>query len=140
MAQTKKKRSTKHRGNAAGGVESRGRTGRKLTAEERGANAKARGGNGVVGNKVGASAWLVFHATGSPTWTGAAQRSLIAVVIFVAVLVLLFKQEASQVIPLSAVLLLAYIPMSYYTDAYLYKRRRAKKDAPKKDAPKKDAS
>ena len=44
MAQTKKKRSTKHRGNAAGGVESRGRTGRKLTAEERGKNAKARGG------------------------------------------------------------------------------------------------
>ena len=35
MAQTKRKRRTKHRGNAAGVVESRGRTGRRPTAEER---------------------------------------------------------------------------------------------------------
>ena len=34
MAQTKRKRRTKHRGNAAGVVESRGRTGRRPTAEE----------------------------------------------------------------------------------------------------------
>jgi hypothetical protein len=32
MAQTKRKRRTKHRGNAAGTIESRGRTGRKPTA------------------------------------------------------------------------------------------------------------
>ena len=35
MAQTKRKRQTKHRGNAAGVVESRGRTGRKPTAAEK---------------------------------------------------------------------------------------------------------
>ena len=35
MAQTKKKRSTKHRGNAAGVVETRGRTGRKPTDAEK---------------------------------------------------------------------------------------------------------
>ena len=34
MAQTKRKRRTKHRGNAAGSIEARGRTGRKPTAEE----------------------------------------------------------------------------------------------------------
>ena len=34
MAQTKRKRRTKHRGNAAGTIEARGRTGRKPTAEE----------------------------------------------------------------------------------------------------------
>src|SRR5918912_2504217 len=34
MAQTKRKRRTKHRGNAAGAIEARGRTGRKPTAEE----------------------------------------------------------------------------------------------------------
>ena len=120
MAQTKKKRSTKHRGNAAGGVESRGRTGRKLTADERGKNAKARGGTPAKTDR--------FDRP--PTWTGAAQRSLIAVMIFVAVLVLLFKQDAKQAIALSSVLLVVYIPMSYYTDAYLYKRRKAKQDAP----------
>ena len=124
MAQTKKKRSTKHRGNAAGGVESRGRTGRKLTADERGKNAKARGGTPQKTDR--------FDRP--PTWTGAAQRSLIAVMIFVAVLVLLFKQDAKQAIALSSVLLVVYIPMSYYTDAYLYKRRKAKQNAPKKGA------
>ena len=41
MAQTKKKRSTKHRGNAAGVVEARGRTGRKLTEDEKRKNAAA---------------------------------------------------------------------------------------------------
>ena len=35
MAQTRRKRRTKHRGNAAGVVESRGRTGRKPTAAEK---------------------------------------------------------------------------------------------------------
>ena len=35
MAQTKRKRQTKHRGNAAGVIESRGRTGRKPTKAER---------------------------------------------------------------------------------------------------------
>jgi hypothetical protein len=35
MAQTKRKRRTKHRGNAAGTVEVRGRTGRPPTPEER---------------------------------------------------------------------------------------------------------
>ena len=34
MAQTKRKRRTKHRGNAAGTIEARGRTGRKPTADE----------------------------------------------------------------------------------------------------------
>ncbi|MDX6722075.1 MAG: hypothetical protein QOD73_479, partial [Solirubrobacteraceae bacterium] len=34
MAQTKRKRRSKHRGNAAGTIEARGRTGRKATAEE----------------------------------------------------------------------------------------------------------
>ncbi len=116
MAQTKKKRSTKHRGNAAGGVEARGRTGRKLTDAEKGQNAKARGERPAKGDR--------FDRP--PTWTGAVQRSLIAVVIFVAVLVLLFKQDPAPAVGLASVLLLVYIPMSYYTDQFLYRRRQAK--------------
>ena len=34
MAQTKRKRRSKHRGNAAGSIEARGRTGRKPTGDE----------------------------------------------------------------------------------------------------------
>src|SRR4051794_18870896 len=43
VAQTKKRRQTKHRGNAAGMVEARGRTGRKPTDGERKLDAKAEG-------------------------------------------------------------------------------------------------
>ena len=40
VAQTRRKRQTKHRGNAAGVVESRGRTGRKPTAGEKSGDAR----------------------------------------------------------------------------------------------------
>jgi len=127
MAQTKKKRSTKHRGNAAGGVEARGRTGRKLTDEEKKQNAAAGGKSASRGDR--------FDRP--PSWRGAAQRSLIAVVIFIAVIVLLFKQNVAPAVALGSVLLIVYIPMSYYTDLWLYRRRQAKKleggGTPKKD-------
>ena len=42
MAQTKRKRRTKHRGNAAGTIEARGRTGRKPTADEQRKSAGAQ--------------------------------------------------------------------------------------------------
>lgn len=130
MAQTKKKRSTKHRGNAAGGVEARGRTGRKLTDEEKKQNAAAGGKNASRGDR--------FDRP--PSWKGAAQRSIIAVVIFIAVIVLLFKQNVAPAIALGSALLIVYIPMSYYTDLWLYRRRQAKKLQGGGGKPKKDAA
>ncbi len=46
--------------------------------------------------------------------------------VFIAILVLLFKQPAQSAISLGAVLLVLYIPLSYYTDQWLYRRRMAK--------------
>ena len=43
MAQAKKKRNSKHRGNAAGVVETRGRTGRPLSEREQSKNKAASG-------------------------------------------------------------------------------------------------
>ncbi|HEY5144893.1 MAG TPA: hypothetical protein VII98_15440 [Solirubrobacteraceae bacterium] len=132
MAQTKKKRRTKHRGNAAGIVETRGRTGRKLTDDERKASTKG-------GAKPGRPT-REDRFNKPPTWRGAINRSLIAVVFFVALLVLLFKQPASQVLSLAAVLLVLYVPLSYYTDLWLYRRRQAKLVKARSEAgkPKKD--
>ncbi len=130
MAQTKKKRSTKHRGNAAGVVEARGRTGRKLTDDEKRKNAAAGGKGGPKGDR--------FDRP--PSWRGAAQRSLIAVMIFIAVIVLLFKQEIAPAVALGAALLIVYIPMSFYTDLWLYRRRQAKKVQGDGGKPKKDAA
>jgi hypothetical protein len=116
MAQTKRKRRTKHRGNAAGSIEVRGRTGRKLTADERKTEAKLT-----------AQQRRDERLSKPPTWAGAAQRAALATVIFVIALLLVFREPVSRVIALSGFILLLYIPMGYYTDLFLYRRRQAKR-------------
>ena len=116
MAQTKRKRQTKHRGNAAGAIETRGRTGRKPTAEER----KSQ-------TKLTAQQRREERLNKPPTWAGAAQRAAFATIIFVVALLLIFREPVSRVIALSGFILLLYIPMGYYTDLFMYRRRQAKK-------------
>ena len=115
MAQTKRKRQTKHRGNAAGFVESRGRTGRKPTAEEK----SGRTADGKLREK------KIPRQDRPPTWLGAFYRAMIAAVLMLFVsLVLTKSSEAAALFP---VVLLIYLPISYYTDMWMYKRRmRAK--------------
>ena len=119
MASTKRKRRTKHRGNAAGSIESRGRTGRKPTADERKTQAKQT-----------AQQRREERLNKPPTWSGAAQRAALATVIFIIALLLVFKEPVSRVIALSGFILLLYIPMGYYTDLLMYRRRQAKKAKP----------
>jgi len=109
MAQTKKKRRSKHRGNAAGVIETRGRTGRKPTAEERKATDKQQ-----------ARRDRMFRP---PTWKAASQRAALAAVVFGVMLVLAFGQKVGPAIALTSVVFLFYIPLGYYTDSWMYKRR-----------------
>ena len=76
MAQTKRKRQTKHRGNAAGVVESRGRTGRKPTAAEKSgkADAAARGKEKRLDKR-----------DRPPTWRGAFFQAMFAAVLMLLV-------------------------------------------------------
>jgi hypothetical protein len=115
MAHTKRKRSTKHRGNAAGMIEARGRTGRKPTASERKADARtaARERREARMNK-------------PPTWKGAAQKALLAAVVFALAVALIFRRPG-QAVAIGPVILLLYIPMSYYTDLFIYRRAQARK-------------
>jgi hypothetical protein len=117
MAQTKRKRRTKHRGNAAGIVEHRGRTSRPPSPEERKALRKqeARAGRS--------------RAPRPPSWRAAANRSLITTLLFVVVIVFLLKQPVQQAIGLGGLMLLLYIPFGYYFDSFLYKRDQARKSA-----------
>jgi hypothetical protein len=115
MAQTRKRRRTKHRGNAAGIVEARGRTGRKPTPEERRTDAKAE-----------ARRRRLERLDRPPTWRGAFNRAAISALLFVAIIMLL-GQSPAQAVTLGAIVLLIYIPMSYYTDLFIYRRRQAKK-------------
>jgi hypothetical protein len=50
-----------------------------------------------------------------------------ATIIFVVALLVVFKEPATRVVALSGFILLLYIPMGYYTDLFMYRRRQAKK-------------
>jgi Flp pilus assembly protein TadB len=116
VASTKRRRRTKHRGNAAGVVEARGRTGRKPTAAEKGRSTSAS----VRGSQKRAERY-----ERPPTWRRAFNRALIAAgALFVLALVLVHSVVGAIVYFVLAVL--AYTPISYYTDLWLYRRQRAK--------------
>ena len=116
MAQTKRKRRTKHRGNAAGVVESRGRTGRRPTADELGKPTKETARERRL-NK-------------PPSWNSAFLKSaLMAGLLFVFTRVGLFGGEVpiSQSIILCAFALLLYTPLAYVTDRWVYQRAQRRK-------------
>jgi hypothetical protein len=114
MAQTKRKRRTKHRGNAAGTIEARGRTGRKPTADEqRKAATGAREERRFV----------------EPTWGSAAIRAgLASVMLFVLFQVGLAgdQQTVGTSIALSLAAFLIYVPLGYKVDRIFWERRMRK--------------
>src|ERR1039458_3355786 len=118
MAQTKRKRQTKHRGNAAGEVESRGRTGRKPTAAEK---------SGKAGEVARAKEKRLDKRDRPPTWLGALYRAMAAAVLMLLVSILLIK-KSEEAIKLFPIVLALYWPISYYTDRWLYRRRQRSTD------------
>jgi anti-sigma-K factor RskA len=115
VAQTKRK--TKHRGNAAGMVESRGRTGRRPTAAER---------SGAAREKAKAKEQRLSRYDRPPTWRGAFYRAAAAAVVLLLVGIVLLK-NSSEAIALFPIVLALYVPISYYTDVWMYKRRLRQK-------------
>ena len=118
MAQTKRKRQTKHRGNAAGVVESRGRTGRKPTAGEK------SGDPNVLARE---KERKLDKRDQPPTWRGAFIKAMFAAVVLVLVVTLLLHQSSKQAFPLFPIVLVFYTLVSYYTDKFVYDRRQRKK-------------
>lgn len=115
MAQTKRKRRTKHRGNAAGGIEVRGRTGRPPSPEERKKQDRERARDARL-NK-------------PPTWRGAVNKALLAGGFM---FIFLLVTNHFRVVPAVIVALLSlalYIPSGYYLDSYMWRRRQNKKRA-----------
>ena len=111
MAQTKRKRRSKHRGNAAGTVEARGRTGRRPTAEEQ--------------KKADRAAARERRVMKPPTYRSAFfKASLMAALLFVFTQVGLFGDDVpiAQSITLSIFALLIYTPLAYVTDKFVYNR------------------
>jgi hypothetical protein len=117
MAQTKRKRQTKHRGNAAGVVESRGRTGRRPTAAERSLEGR---------EKAQAKERREQRYDRPPTWRGAFYRALAAAAGLTLVVSLLLAKKPDQAVIIFPAGLFLYWPVSYYTDRWMYQRRLRK--------------
>jgi hypothetical protein len=115
MAQTRRRRQTKHRGNAAGVVESRGRTGRKPTTAE-------KGGKGAQAAKEKDKRLEKYDRP--PSWRSAFTRAMFAAVLLLVVGLVLRIKAAIVYFPVA---LLLYTPVSYYTDLWLFRRRQRTK-------------
>ena len=114
MAQARRKRRmTKHRGNAAGVVETRGRTGKRAAPAD--------------GRKVGARAARSDRFDKPPTWRSAINRAAIAAIFFGVVAVLLLDRTVPQAAVLAAFMVLIYIPLGYYSDLFIHRRRQRKR-------------
>lgn len=111
MAQTKRKRRSKHRGNAAGTVETRGRTGRPPTADERKKQTKVDA--------------RTKRLNTPPTWKASLMRASFAAVIMFVFLALTTKgkNRVGVAASFAVIALLLYVPAGYYMELFLYRRR-----------------
>jgi Flp pilus assembly protein TadB len=117
MAQTKRKRRTKHRGTAAGVVTNRGRTGRPPTAEER--------------KKQSRMTARERRLNTPPTWKASVTRASFAAVIMFLFLFLTGRGSAGHRLAPALVFavfaLLLYVPAGYYLELFMYRRRQRRK-------------
>jgi len=116
MAQTKRKRTRKHRGTPAGTIDRTGRTGRPQTRQDAKTIARERRQERL--NK-------------PPSWRSAVNRAAIAAVVFGLLLVALFDRSIAQGSALAAFMFLLYIPLGFVTDKMIYSYRTRKKAAPR---------
>jgi hypothetical protein len=111
MAQTKRKRRTKHRGNAAGSIEVRGRTGRKLSPEEQ--------------KKVTRQTARERRVAKPPSWRSAGLKAgMMAVLLFALTQAHVLGKNSSpqQALFLAAMAFVLYTPLAYVTDRFVYNR------------------
>jgi Flp pilus assembly protein TadB len=115
VAQTKRKRRTKHRGTPAGTIQTRGRTGRPPTAEERKKQTRATAREERLNRP--------------PTWKSSVTRAFVAAaIVFVFILVVNHskKNAVAGALLFTVIALVIYIPAGYYLELMLYRRRQRK--------------
>src|ERR1700737_858086 len=104
MAQTRRKRRTKHRGTAAGTITNRGRTGRPPTAEERKKQARTSAREQRL-NK-------------PPTWSSSLKRASLAAALMFAFLLITTKgsNRVASAVVFAIFALALYVPAGYYLE------------------------
>jgi hypothetical protein len=112
MAQTRRKRTRKHRGTPAGTIERAGRTGNPRTRQEAKQISRQRRAN---------------RFDKPPTWKGAIQRAAIAAVVFGVAVTLLLKRSPGEAAALIVPIFFLYIPLGYWTDNVMYRFRQRRR-------------
>lgn len=113
MAQTRRKRKSKHRGTAAGSIEARGRTGRSASPAERKKQARVDARERRLSRP--------------PTWKSSFTRAALAAAIIFAFMYLLnskIKDRVGVSASLAALSFLIYVPAGYYLELFMYRRRQ----------------
>jgi Flp pilus assembly protein TadB len=114
MAQTKRKRTRKHRGTPAGTIERAGRTGRPQTREDAKQITRQR---------------RQERLDRPPTWRGAINRAAIAAAVFGVLVILVFQRGVASGVILAGFMFLIYIPLGFATDTAIYRFRQRRKAA-----------
>jgi hypothetical protein len=116
MAQTKRKRKSKHRGTAAGTIQARGRTGRPPSPEER--------------KKADRMSAREARMMRPPSWKSAGTKAAaMAGLLFVFTQIGLFGQNTTiaQSLFLCLVALALYTPLAFATDKWVYERNQKRR-------------
>ena len=119
MAQTKKRRRRKHRGTQGGSIDSTRRARPRSRAEAR-AQARSQMSKSKKKAPRGTPSQRPVRA---PSWSGAVNRAAVGAVIFLGLLLLLFRQTPGTSIALAALMFAIYIPMGHAIDSFFYNRR-----------------
>jgi Flp pilus assembly protein TadB len=115
MAQTKRKRRSKHRGTAAGTIQARGRTGRPPTADERKKSTRMEARERRLNSP--------------PTWKSSFTRAALAAMLMFVFLVLVgpAQHRIASALFFAVFALLLYAPGGYYLEMFMYRRRLQRK-------------
>jgi hypothetical protein len=108
MGQTKRKRRTKHRGNAVGVVEARGRT----SKPREGSQASRGTGRAAAARQLK-----------PPTLQGSAIKAAFGALILFVFFKFLSKETTTQALVMCVVALALYTPVMYLTDRWIYQRK-----------------
>jgi Flp pilus assembly protein TadB len=120
MAQTKRKRRRRHRGTQAGTIERAGRTTKPPESSPRSKSPAKPAAKQTPAERRQA------RLDTPPTWRGALNRAAFAAAILV-VFVTVTQKNVVQGVILGVFAMLVYVPMSFYTDRALYRRRQKQK-------------
>ena len=118
MARPRQRRRRKHRGTQAGTIRRQPRS--------------ARRGSRAQAPKTPAERRLE-RMNRTPSWRAAFNRAALASSVFLAVLVLVLKQEALPSFSLAVFMLAVYVPMGYAIDSFIYRMRRRRREQAAKD-------